>query len=383
MEELNAPRSVSDFAVDFVIKTADVNQTRGLIEKDELRLAIPLYLSLQSVQVRIDRLFDKLTTGGEPQISCDQLSHVLASINDGTAPLPSELDWVVDKARDQEGSGTTAKTLSRDEVWRAVAIFYPRLHHRLAIAPPPKVTGHPNGPRQTVRLAMDRFEKQLQSRFPSAIVTAGQVKSILADMTDDTALSNEDLHFILDLADVASTEVIHKHEIQPALALFLALCGKQQRQLDAELEAMYSTGDVNESNVTECIKRAITHLDDGAAPVESEVEWVVQTARQRADGAIDRAELRRALAVWFPRVMIRRDIAETVKPASAFNAGARRRACALQLAVHQRWVHAGLQVMYKGRGHVGMSRFELHALMQTLSDECVRLTCVCPPVLPL
>ena len=49
MEEMNSPDPVDDRSVDFILRTADQSAT-GVINRGELRLALPLYLSLQEEQ---------------------------------------------------------------------------------------------------------------------------------------------------------------------------------------------------------------------------------------------------------------------------------------------------------------------------------------------
>jgi hypothetical protein len=241
MQELNDPHPVSQFAVDFVTRTADISGT-GVINRGELRLAIPLYLALQSEQQRIDRIFDRLAkraVGGQLALNQEQVAHVLATVNDGIQPLSHELSWVIDRARAPDSHASPA-VLGRDELWRAVAIWYPHVHRRRTLPPPPKkAKAMEHGRRQKCRSAMDAFERELEPLFlPNPIMSAAQLRAMMVRLNQGEAVPHDAVKFVLDVANITSPECIHSAEVKPALALYLAL-QDQQEHLDTKFAAMY------------------------------------------------------------------------------------------------------------------------------------------------
>ena len=155
MEDMNKPHAVSDAALQFVMNTADVSKT-GVLNKGELRLAIPLYLSLQSEQSRFERAFDRYDVNNDGVLDVKEVASLLEELNDHVSPTTAEVAWVIQSA-DTSGDGR----LDRADVYRAVAIWYPRLHKRRA-APPPPLTYEANPDRLKARVRMRSFEAWTQ-----------------------------------------------------------------------------------------------------------------------------------------------------------------------------------------------------------------------------
>lgn len=76
---------------------------------------------------------------------------------------------------------------------------------------------------------------------------------------------------------------------------------------------------------------------DGISPAVAEVEWVMNRARKHANATVNRAELRSAVALWYPFVYNRRRV-EDLPSSSQASTGRRRRAVAGMLGVHKHHV---------------------------------------------
>eukprot|EP01050_Picozoa_sp_SAG11_P005544 SAG11_NODE_395_length_9822_cov_4.886043_4_plen_246_part_00 len=88
MEDMNKPHPVSDEAVQFVIDSADTSHT-GVINHGELRLAVPLYLSLQTQQRRFEDAFDKYDEDGSGFLDRGEVKHLLAERECATIAPPT------------------------------------------------------------------------------------------------------------------------------------------------------------------------------------------------------------------------------------------------------------------------------------------------------
>lgn len=150
MEELNKPKPVSEFAVDFVMQTCD-SDASGCISLSELKQAVPLYLALQSEQRLVDEAFDAMDASGSNSVPTNCLGELLTIVNDGIAPTAEELEHIIARVRHGDAHGGGSDRLSRSEVWRAVAVLYPRVHARRAIPAPQKMAHGRWGGQKTSR----------------------------------------------------------------------------------------------------------------------------------------------------------------------------------------------------------------------------------------
>lgn len=216
MEELNFPHAVSDFAVKFVVETTQANpHCSGDIPQAELRLAIPLYLALQQEQQYVDSQIDQLHLGNSDQIPIASLGALLSTINDGIPPTDRETDHILRQVCCEGGSMTLNSVLSRDDVWRAVAAWYPIVHRRHMIPAPSKTEGAVGGRRQRVREQAERHAAELERSLPhgAPIMTQTELRSLMTTLNDMKAVSDEDLDFVLHCANICTPLWIRPAEV--------------------------------------------------------------------------------------------------------------------------------------------------------------------------
>ncbi len=386
MEDLNRPHAVSDVAVEFVMRTADVSKT-GQIDKGELRLAIPTYLALQSEQARIASMFDRFDSENSGFLNQKEVMEMLQELNDHVPPTPAEVAWVIENA-DSSGNGQ----LDKSETLRAVALWYPRLHKRRSTTPPPLAT-QADSLRVEARLLLSTCTTEIELlliNYSSASASSGILlrKDVVAILKEVSAphrgAESADVNWILDLADCASPECIPREEVLPALALHLALVrsGAADYIRTTFLRQLGSGTMFADQTVTKNdIETLLTTLNGSRAPTDDELSWVVSIANEHQDLKTDsyrssastprrRHDLHRAVALWYPHVHARTPISNSVPPAGSegtSNAGIRRRAAAVKLPVHRAWVDATFRAHGVVQNNLSVDIVGLTQLMKTLN----------------
>lgn len=390
MEELNSPKPVSAFAVDFVMSSCDADKT-GCISLNELKTAVPLYLALQTEQQLVDEAFERLDEAHSGAVPVTCLSQLLADVNDGVPPTAEEANHIISRVRsttfDGWKLGVEATTLSRAEVWKAVAVFYPRVHARRAVAAPCMRHGKQGGIRCRVRTNVDSWltvvdtviaqnaetwkpilDKQQLKQLIHSVEHRRQKDDLSASIpalnpNDPQLVDESAVDFVLHAANIHTPDLIAIEEVKTAIALHMAV-QTELVHLDQMLDEcdLDRSTDFSQDEVFSLLERL-----DGDSPSHDEVNWVMQVAESGCSlgpnehdqaASLKRKELRRAVLLWMPRVMMRRAIEADVDLAAAHAAGRRRRAIALQLGVHELWVQQAL----KGWPDM-LTRRELRAIM--------------------
>lgn len=219
MEELNFPHPVSEFAVRFVIQTTQANpHCSGAIPQADLQLAIPLYLALQQEQQYVETQIDQLHNGHPDQVPVATVQVLLSTINDGVPPTDQEMDHILRQVGSEHGLPTQPSFLSRDDVWRAVAAFYPKVHRRRMVAAPAKTEGAVGGRRQRVRQQAERHAADLERSLPhgSPIMTRTELRSLMATLNDMKHVCDADVDFVLRCANICTPMCIHPAEVSYA-----------------------------------------------------------------------------------------------------------------------------------------------------------------------
>eukprot|EP01046_Picozoa_sp_COSAG06_P021957 COSAG06_NODE_1676_length_8740_cov_49.476334_2_plen_817_part_00 len=367
MEEMNSPDRVDDRSVDFILRTADQSAT-GVINRGELRLALPLYLSLQEEQTRILSTFDKFDSSGDGLLTADELTLMMTDLNDGNTPSKAEVHYVMSQA-DRSGDGA----IGRDEVMGAVAVWYPIVHANREAPMPPKC---PHGGASEHRVKMSQRCEKLRAhcetifktfdKSGSGIIGSRELRNMMNAIDEEMGGSTEgaasSMDFVLSAANVAHPECMHKVRIVPALARYFAMRDEVQ-MIDSKFSEYdtESSGSLTPVEVTQVLKM----LNDGIAPASEEMEWILNTADADGDGQLDHKELRKAVMIWYTHVETRRAIEMDLERASSERVGLLRKAVAAQMKVHEAWVARALQdVRMQMDGTI--SRDQLIALMTKL-----------------
>lgn len=367
MEEMNSPDPVDDRTVEFILRTADQSAT-GVINRGELRLALPLYLSLQEEQTRILSTFDKFDSSGDGLLTADELTLMMTDLNDGNAPSKAEVHYVMSQA-DRSGDGA----IGRDEVMGAVAVWYPIVHANREVPMPPKC---PHGGASEHRVKMSQRCEEMRAhcqtifktfdKSGSGIIGSRELRNMMnaidEEMGDSTAGAASSMDFVLSTANVAHPECMHQVRIVPALARYFAMRDEVQ-MIDSKFSE-YDTGSSGSLTPVE-VAQVLKVLNDGIDPASEEMEWILNTADADGNGQLDRKELRKAVMIWYTHVETRRAIEMDLERASSERVGLLRKAVAAQMKVHEAWVARALQdVRMQMDGTI--SRDQLSALMTKL-----------------
>eukprot|EP01043_Picozoa_sp_COSAG02_P020826 COSAG02_NODE_1037_length_15050_cov_93.060665_2_plen_885_part_00 len=367
MEEMNSPDPVDDRSVEFVLRTADQSAT-GAINRGELRLALPLYLSLQEEQARILSTFDKFDSSGDGFLTADDLTLMMTDLNDGNAPSKAEVHYVMSQA-DRSGDGA----IGRDEVMGAVAVWYPIVHANREIPMPPKcshddASEHRKKMSQRCELVRAHCETIFKTfdNSGSGIIGSRELRNMM-NAIDEEMGGNDDgpetsMEFVLATANVAHPECMHQVRIVPALARYFAM-RDEVHMIDSRFSE-YDTENSGSLTPVEVVQ-VLQMLNDGIAPASEEIDWILKTADTDGNNQLDRTELRKAVMIWYTHVETRRAIATDLERASSERVGLLRKAVAAQMKVHEAWVVRALQdVRMQMDGTI--SREQLAALMSKL-----------------
>lgn len=380
MEQLNRPRAVSEVAVKFVMRTADVSKT-GVLGKDELRVAIPTYLALQSEQKRIAAMFDRFDVDRNGFLDPKEVADMLQELNDHVPATPGEVAWIMANA-DVNANGK----LDKSETLRAVALWYPRLHKRRATNPPP-LAAQADARRIQSRLALGECTVALEPLLKHASASSGILhrKDVASTLKAFSAPCDaETVNWVLDLADCASPECILRDEIQPALAIHLALiksgaadCIRNGFLQEFGSDTIFADHIVSKANV----EALLTRLSGSSVPTKNEVAWVFAMADEhqssdshshRSDASkvreCRRHDVHRAVALWYIHVHALTPMSHAIPRAGSTgtgNTGIRRRAAAVQLPVHRAWVSAAFRAEGAHDGSVDVA--VLDQLMATIN----------------
>jgi Ca2+-binding EF-hand superfamily protein len=367
MEEMNSPDPVDDRSVEFILRTADQSAT-GAINRGELRLALPLYLSLQEEQTRILGTFDKFDGSGDGLLTADELTLMMTDLNDGNTPSKAEVQYVMSQA-DRSGDGA----IGRDEIMGAVAVWYPIVHANREVPMPPKC---PHGGASEHRVKMSQRCEKMRAhcetifktfdKSGSGIIGSRELRNMMNAVDEEMGSSNEgaasSMDFILSTANVAHPECMHQVRIVPALARYFAMRDEVQ-MIDSKFSEYdtESSGSLTPVEVAQVLKM----LNDGITPASEEMEWILKTADADGNGQLDHKELRKAVMIWYTHVETRRAIETDLERASSERVGLLRKAVAAQMKVHEAWVARALQdVRMQMDGTI--SRDQLTALMAKL-----------------
>eukprot|EP01050_Picozoa_sp_SAG11_P005543 SAG11_NODE_395_length_9822_cov_4.886043_3_plen_687_part_00 len=290
-------------------------------------------------------------------------------MNDGAVPSESEISWVIASA-DANGDGV----LFKREIFRAVAVWYPRVYRRHVATPPP-LSDIGSERRVQARRAMLRHVVELGALFQerdttrTGIFQSSDLEAMMADLHVHPLWG---IDFVLCLADIDNRAFVPADSLKHALALALAI-GTVQGWIDATIKRHVGTASRDGIDGIDAaqVEALLSELNDEVAPSEDELAWVVAPAAEAHCKDVF-AELRRSVFWWFVHVHTRHDIATDVKPAGstaeAGDAGAWRRAVTMQLPVHRAWVESAFRHSEAMGKDGSISRQALANLMAEVGD---------------
>eukprot|EP00286_Rhodomonas_abbreviata_P012012 CAMPEP_0181328004 /NCGR_PEP_ID=MMETSP1101-20121128/22444_1 /TAXON_ID=46948 /ORGANISM="Rhodomonas abbreviata, Strain Caron Lab Isolate" /LENGTH=210 /DNA_ID=CAMNT_0023436783 /DNA_START=15 /DNA_END=647 /DNA_ORIENTATION=+ len=124
LQDLNGGEKPTEEEVLWVLKTADRqdHQENGMINRDEIPLALEVWDSYERAKPFIKKMFDKYDTNHSGKLEMGQLKAMLTDLNDGHAPEDEEVKMVMDLA-DGEVSKKTGG-VNKTELQGAITIWY-------------------------------------------------------------------------------------------------------------------------------------------------------------------------------------------------------------------------------------------------------------------
>jgi Ca2+-binding EF-hand superfamily protein len=113
---------------------------------------------------------------------------------------------------------------------------------------------------------------------------------------EGTPPSDEELNFIIKIADRSGDGCMDRPELQTALIVWKTFT-KRREQLEETLKK-YDKSGTGKLEKPE-LKAYLTELNDGKEPSDAEVDWVLSEADFMGDGAIHTTELVMATQSWY------------------------------------------------------------------------------------
>lgn len=185
-------------------------------------------------------------------------------------------------------------------------------------SPPPRRSGSMGPPRtrpaarsrcSSERLeARDRWNthelyiQELFSAFDrddSGQLEPEEFRRLLHQFNDKQVVSEQELNFMLSVADVDRNGAISLAELHYALRAW-----HSYRHLDDSVLSLFAEFDVDESGRldVEELKDLLTAMNGGTPVPRQEVQYVMERGDERGDGAVNRSELLGAIATWYMHV---------------------------------------------------------------------------------
>jgi Ca2+-binding EF-hand superfamily protein len=185
-------------------------------------------------------------------------------------------------------------------------------------------------------------------RDNSGTLDREELAMLMAELNGGPRVSEFAVQFVIDQVQSHGDGAITREELKPAITLWRYLQHEQDfvaNEFDA-FDKRTKGRIIGKNEVGLLLKRLNSdkHHPEGIAPSVAEVEWVMKKALG-SGGAIRRAELRAAVALWYPYVYNRRRV-EDLPATVQSKAGRRRRALAGMLNVHKHHVSMVLASRY-------------------------------------
>jgi Ca2+-binding EF-hand superfamily protein len=137
----------------------------------------------------------------------------------------------------------------------------------------------------------------------SGSLSEDEVRTMLTDLDNSTPAgtppSDEELKFIMKVADWSETNTISKAEVSYVVSAWTILTAKRQN-METVLKEFDTSGDGKLSK--EELAAYLTKLNGGLEVAPEEVEWVMSQADVFGDNAIRGPEIVMASAAWFAHV---------------------------------------------------------------------------------
>ena len=329
-DEVKWVQSMANFHKAGVVKAAggdDKQVLFGSVLPEDFATASAAWMSYRESKVEIDAMFEKFDKDQSAYLDKAELTLLLKSLNEEHDVEDSEVEWVLSTA-DTLGNGV----ITRPELTKALSLWYQRPSGDLL------PTIQPNAAAQTTDSIMKILPSQKQNQSgkrKEAIMKKKAAKKMIKetlekwDKSGTGALSFSELQDWLseisagDRATdeevrwvqlMAQKEKIAKGYFQNQDAIFessvlpedfAAACQYwvTYKESKEEVETYFAKYDTDSSGSLDRtqLMSMLTDLNEGVAPEESEVDWVMLHADQLGNGVITKPELSKAIGLWYSR----------------------------------------------------------------------------------
>lgn len=186
-------------------------------------------------------------------------------------------------------------------------------------------------------------------RDNSGTLDREELAILMAELNGGPRVGEFAVQFVIDQVQSHGDGAITREALKPAITLWRYLQHEQDyvaKEFDA-FDKRTRGKIIGKNEVGLLLKRLNSDKDhpEGMAPSVAEVEWVIKKAQRSGGGGVGRAELRAAVALWYPYVYNRRRV-EDLPATAPSKAGRRRRALAGMLSVHKHHVKIVLASRY-------------------------------------
>lgn len=212
-------------------------------------------------------------------------------------------------------------------------------------------------------------------RDSSGTLDREELAILMAELNGGPRVSEFAVQFVIDQVQSHGEGAITREQLKPAITLWRYLQHEQEyvaQQFDL-FDKRIKGQKIGRNEVGLLLKLLNSDKDnpEGIPPSVAEVDWVMNMARSTS--GVDRAELRAAVALWYPMVYNRRRV-EDLPATEPLKAGRRRRAIAGMLGMHKHTVSMVLTAKYPIRPdpddptRIKLYKLTVHELMLTMSD---------------
>ena len=223
-------------------------------------------------------------------------------------------------------------------------------------------------------------------RDNSGTLDREELAILMAELTGGARVSEFSVQFVMDQVQSHGDGAITREQLKPAITLWRYLQHEQDfvAQHFDEFDKRTKGKMIGKDEVGLLLQRLNSDNEhpDGIPPAVAEVEWVMNKASASDTvSGVNRAELRSAVALWYPFVYNRRRVEDLPSSVQA-KAGRRRRAANGMLGLHKHHVNTVLDSEYPPKvdpenpGQAGMYGLtvakDLGDMMETLISSPVQ-----------
>eukprot|EP01005_Ploeotia_sp_CARIB1_P001501 NODE_425_length_852_cov_392.177931_g416_i0.p1 GENE.NODE_425_length_852_cov_392.177931_g416_i0~~NODE_425_length_852_cov_392.177931_g416_i0.p1 ORF type:complete len:193 (-),score=41.41 NODE_425_length_852_cov_392.177931_g416_i0:219-797(-) len=155
--------------------------------------------------------------------------------------------------------------------------------------------------KKELSLQMDKLFQKYDANH-SRNLNKEELTDLLTELNDGDPPTPNEVQWVLysaDKSDGSLNNRVDRHEIEEGIKAWKAF-----KEHKPEIESIFKKYDTDNTGKLEApeLKKVLTDLNDGDAPDDREVDWVLRMADRAdgmANGAVDKTELQAAISLWY------------------------------------------------------------------------------------